>query len=474
MNSVRRNASAGLLALAALAACVAARADTVTLRDGTTLEGIIMIETDTKIVLKQATGSRIVLRDDITGIERGPGPGGEHLTQPDQTANPPRVHNESVNFFAAPSGDADPLLAYVVRVTSTIVEPDFLKPWTRSAPRTVTASGVFVGYGQIYTTAQAVAYASEVQVQIGPSGEKIPAAVLDLDRELDFGMLQVKSPGFDEKIQGGVKVTGLRPQTNERVTLYGFSEGESNVSAIPAFVDRIDYAPPGSRYEGMHLFINKGFKPGVEGGPVFNEQSMLMGLAARGANGAIFVTPFDEIHNYLRRETGVANQGIDPRPAVAQHFEHLENPALRASLGIGPSIHGMLVSQVEGSASTNPFMAMDVVTDIGDAKVDDVGDVLLSTGMRLSYGYAIQATLTHTTNFTTGTGSAKQTLGSLSSTSVTAKEHVVPFRVIRGGNAIDLSVPMSSPNTALLRISAQATRPTSSSGLSFSRAPAGS
>ena len=57
MNSVRRNASAGLLALAALAACVAARADTVTLRDGTTLEGIIMIETDTKIVLnsRQAT-----------------------------------------------------------------------------------------------------------------------------------------------------------------------------------------------------------------------------------------------------------------------------------------------------------------------------------------------------------------------------------------------------------------------------------
>jgi hypothetical protein len=235
-------------------------------------------------------------------------------------------------------------------------------------------------------------------------------------------------------------------------TAYGFPDGESNVLVIPAVIDRIDYAPPGSRYEGLHLYINRGFKAGVEGGPVFDERKMLMGLASRGANGATFVTPMDEIRRFMLRQFSHPKGGIDPRPSVVQqHFQHLENPALRAWLGIGPSTHGMMVSQVEGSAASNPFQPMDVITDIGDAKIDDVGDVLLSTGMRLSYGYAVQATLTQTTNYSAGTGAAKQSFGSLSVTSATAINRVVPFRVIREGNVVDLSVPMSRPGTALMR-----------------------
>ena len=104
----------------------------------------------------------------------------------------------------------------------------------------------------------------------------------------------------------------------------------------------------------------------------------------------------------------------------------------------------------KGSATTNPFLAMDVVTDIGDARIDNVGDVLLSTGMRLSYGYAVQATLTRTMSFPAETEFARQTLASLPVTSETAIKRVVPFRVLRGGSVIDLSVPMSRPGTALM------------------------
>ncbi len=451
MTSARNFALFGLVAIAALAARPAARADTVTLRDGTTAEGTITIETDTKIVLKQSTGTRIIPRDEIAGIEKGPTAEGDPDSRHNQVANPPPVQAERGNSFAAPAGDADPLFAAVVRVTSTIVEPDFLKPWTRTAPRTVTSSGVIMGMGRILTTAEAVMYASDVQVQIGPSGDKIPAAALAFDRELDLGTLQIKGPRANEITQGKFSETGFAPRTMDRVTVYGFPDGESNVSVVPASVDRIDFAPPGSRYEGLHLFINRGFKPGVEGGPVFDERNMLMGLAARAENGAVFVTPIDEIRKFMLRQFAQPQRILDPRPAVGQHFQRLENPALRALLGIGPSTHGMLVSQVEGSVSTNPFQAMDVVTDIGDAKIDDVGDVLLSTGLRLSYGYAIQATLTQVTNYTRGTGAAKETLGSLSGTSRTAIEHVVPFRVIRGGSVIDLSVPFSHPDAALLR-----------------------
>jgi S1-C subfamily serine protease len=364
---------------------------------------------------------------------------------------PTVVHAEGAGVFTAPVGDADPLFASVVRVTSTIVEPDFMKPWTRMAPHTVNASGVVKGSGRILTTAEAIIYASDVQVQIGPSGDKIPAAVLAFDRELDLGTLQIKGPNANEMTQEKFPEDTNGPRTNDYANIYGFPEGESNVAIVPASIDRMDYAPPGSRYEGLHVYINRSFKPGVEGGPVFNERGMLTGLAARGANGAVFVTPVDEIKRFMLRVFGRSKGDIAPRPSVAQHsFQRLENPALRASLGIGPSTHGMLVDQVDGSAATNPFQAMDIVTDIGDAKIDDVGDVLLSTGMRFSYGYAVQATLTRTMSFPGEMEYARQTLATLPVTSETAIRRVVPFRVIRGGNVIDLSVPMTRPGTALM------------------------
>jgi hypothetical protein len=451
MTRTTRNALAGMAALAALAASPASPGDTVTLRDGTTLQGTITIETETKIVLKLDSGTRIIPRDEITGVEKGPVPEAARQPQPIPVSGPPTLHVERSNFFTPPAGEFDPLFASVVRVTSTIVEPDFMKPWTRRAPHTVTCSGVAMARGRILTTAKAVLYASDIQVQIGPSGEKLPAMAHELDRELDIGSLQVDGPGVDQSGQQKFSESFSGPRTQDSVTVYGFPDGESNVLVIPAVIDRIDYATPGSRYEGLHIYLNRGYKSGVEGGPVFDQRGALMGLASRGANGATFVTPMDEMRKFLLRQFARQHGNIDPRPSVAQHFEHLENPALRASLGIGPSTHGMLVSQVEGSAANNPFQPMDVVTDIGDARIDDVGDVLLSTGMRLSYGYAIQATLLDTKEYSTGTGAARQTLGSLSSTSVTAIKRIVPFRVIRGGNVVDLSVPLSRPGTALMR-----------------------
>src|SRR5690242_12055525 len=66
----------------------------------------------------------------------------------------------------------------VVKVFSTMRQPDPFKPWTKQAPQEATASGVIIEGKRILTNAHAVLYASQVQVQANAAGDKVLASVV--------------------------------------------------------------------------------------------------------------------------------------------------------------------------------------------------------------------------------------------------------------------------------------------------------
>src|ERR1700689_5258649 len=131
------------------------RADTVTLNDGTSLEGTIEIETATNVVLKLADGTRVIRKADIASTARS---SRETVAPPEaaQAAEPSSaVRAQNFNEFKSSGVDADPIAKRVVRVYATIAAPDFMKPWSRLAPHPKTSSGWLSGSGQVVTTAEA-------------------------------------------------------------------------------------------------------------------------------------------------------------------------------------------------------------------------------------------------------------------------------------------------------------------------------
>jgi S1-C subfamily serine protease len=427
-------------------------ADTVMLKDGTRLEGIVSIETDTKIVLKQGGGTKVIRRDDISSITKSPRAESSPSDAMPSGEGPSAVKTEKFSVFKPMKTDGDPASSKVVRVYSTIVAPDLVKPWTRLAPRMQTCSGTFFGHGEVLTTAEAVTYATEVQIQVGQSGDKLPASVTGVDPELDVALVQIKDPPEQIRLDGGISQEGYLPQAKAAVTVYGYPTDASNVSVTEAAIEHVDFAPPGSRYVGMHIWLNTAFNAGVSGGPVLSSYKRFLGMACRSSSGTqsvSFVVPHEETDGFIGRIT--ANCGTTPKLRISQRFLPLANPALGSFLGIAPSVHGMLVAKAEGPPDRNPFMDWDVVTDIGDASVDDEGFVTLGYGLRLSYGYAIQAAMTTSTSFTRMENGQKQTLGTVTEQSTAAKLGVVPFKVIRKGREIDVQVPLTSSEPTVIR-----------------------
>src|SRR3984957_21077131 len=90
-----------------------------------------------------------------------------------------------IALHATPSLSADPaepskstsanVENAVVKVFSTVRNPDLSRPWTKQAPTEITGSGVVIEGKRILTNAHVVLYASQVQVQANQAGDKISA-----------------------------------------------------------------------------------------------------------------------------------------------------------------------------------------------------------------------------------------------------------------------------------------------------------
>ena len=98
------------------------------------------------------------------------------------------------------SADAkDQISDSVVKVYSTLREPNFVRPWTKDSPREASGSGVILAGKRILTNAHVVAYASQVFVQANQSTERVPAKVKVFVPGLDMAIIEVDNPAFFEQ-----------------------------------------------------------------------------------------------------------------------------------------------------------------------------------------------------------------------------------------------------------------------------------
>lgn len=262
----------------------------------------------------------------------------------------------------------------VVRVYSTYQDPDYECPWQSVAPRGSTGSGVIVGQKRILTGAHVVANATFVQVQKQDDPSKLPARVVAISHDCDLALLEVDDPAFTRGITPAR--IGELPRLREAVQVVGYPIGGEEVSITEGVVSRIEV----QRYEHSqrHLLavtVDAAINEGNSGGPVF-ARGKVVGIAFQALPDAENIgemVPAPILERFL---AGV-QKGKDPQvPGIGISTQPLENPALRAHLGMKPAHSGVLITAVQfGSSAWGHLQVGDVLTELDGLRIADNGTV---------------------------------------------------------------------------------------------------
>jgi S1-C subfamily serine protease len=372
------------------AACIlglgvaAAAADTVTLKDGTQLEGIVIIEMPTKVVLKQTDGNKVIRRDDIDSITK------TARAEPEPSAQAPLVPRSPAN----PAG-RQPVLAtsqqgaanIVVKVYTTVSLPDPTKPWARQPPREETGSGFVIEGNQILTSAHFVLYASQIQIKANQADDKIPARVVAVAPLLDLALLKIDDDSFFLN-HPPLHKSNVLPYTKDVVSTFGYPSDSTNVTIIRASVTEVDFGTYRYPVSGVRARTNNPIGAGMIGSPVMIADSVI-GMAARQSQSSTsFIMPNDEIDPFIE---GAKTGKYLGKAMIGGDFQRLENPALREYLNLDRSVHGVVVGNPGGSDANYPLRSWDVITVFGNQMVDDQGTIPFGDNGRVPFLYRLQA-----------------------------------------------------------------------------------
>jgi len=303
----------------------------------------------------------------------------------------------------------------VVKVFSTVRNPDYYKPWSKQAPSELTASGVVIEGKRILSNAHAVLYASQVQVQANQAGDKVSATVVAVAPGIDLAVLKLDDESFFDTHPPVPRATML-PEIKDAVMAYGYPKGGASLSITKGIVSRIEFAAYNLGTGGLRIQIDAAINPGNSGGPAVVGDKMI-GLAfshLASSESIGYIIPCEEIELFLKDIAGGHYHG---KPTFTDELQTLENPALRDFLKIEKPASGIIIHKPDSDDPAYPLKQWDVITKIGDTPVDDEGMIKVNNSLRVLFNYMVQKITTH---------------GKL------------PLTVIRSGKEVSVDVPVQS------------------------------
>jgi S1-C subfamily serine protease len=281
----------------------------------------------------------------------------------------------------------DAIRESVVKIFTTMRQPDAVRPWQKGSPQEATGSGVVIEGKRVLTNAHVVLYASQVFVQPNGSGDKVPATVEFIAPGIDLAVLKLDDDAFFAKRPAVKRTEGL-PEIKESVLVYGYPTGGAGQSLTKGIVSRIEFVPYGFGAAGLRIQIDAAVNPGNSGGPALVDDKMIGLVNSRlgGGDNIGYIIPSEEIDIFLK---DVSDGKYDGKPAMTDTLQTLENDALKAKLGMKKPI-GMVVHEPGQETPDYPLKRWDVITKIGDKEIDNVGMVIVKDNLNLRFQYMVQ------------------------------------------------------------------------------------
>ena len=314
-----------------------------------------------------------------------PSPPSALTLQPETSASAPQSIPTPSTAHETPSSAVE---NSVVKIFSTMRAPDFWKPWEKAAPTEGSATGTVIEGKRILTNAHVVTSASEIQVQANQGGDKIPASVVAVAPLIDLAVLKLDDEKFFNSHPALPRAEQI-PEMRDTVTVYGYPIGGTNLSVTKGIVSRVEFAHYTFPVSGLRIQIDAALNPGNSGGPAVVADKMI-GLAFSGLGGAQnigYIIPCEEIELFLK---DIADGHYKGKPAIYDRFQTLENPALRSFLKLNESVQGIVVHQPANADARYPLKEWDVITKIGDTKIDDQGMIPIGPNLRVRFDYLVQ------------------------------------------------------------------------------------
>ena len=270
----------------------------------------------------------------------------------------------------------------VVKVLVSVRSPDPLHPWTKQSPREASGTGVVIEGKRILTNAHVVTYASQIFVETSESGDKHVATVESIGPGIDLAVLKLEDESFFDKRPPIPRVHDLPAVKDARARLrLPAGGGEPVGHQGDRLADRVRplrrRTPPGLRVQ-----VDAAINPGNSGGPALID-GKVVGLIFSKLNQADnigYIIPSEEIDLFL---DDVKDGTYDGKPRLYDHFQTLENDALRAKLGLDRKATGLVVHAPDRDDADYPLKEWDLITKVGDHDVDNTGMVRVNGDLRL-------------------------------------------------------------------------------------------
>jgi S1-C subfamily serine protease len=278
---------------------------------------------------------------------------------------------------ALPAADSsDPLKASVVKVFAVKKPADYYQPWQMGYQQSSSGSGVVLKGNLILTNAHVVGDQVHLQVMKAGATHKATARVKFVAHDSDLALLEVDEADFFK----GTKavVPGPLPHQRDRVAAYGFPAGGDELSITEGVVSRIEVRTY-SHAETNLLTIqtDAAINPGNSGGPVFKD-GKFVGVSFQGYSGAAlqntgYFIPGPVVDRFM---ADVADGRYDGVPGLGLVWQKLENPDLRAWLGLKGEPGGVMVTKiVPGSGSDGVLKENDVILSVDNVPVAENGTI---------------------------------------------------------------------------------------------------
>jgi S1-C subfamily serine protease len=284
----------------------------------------------------------------------------------------------------------DPLRKSVVKLFTVTRKPDYYQPWSFGYQRTSGGSGCIVEGRRILTNAHVVTNAVFVQALKAGDVKKYTARVEWVSHDEELALLTVDDASFFDDTRA--VEWGALPFRQDTVRVYGFPIGGNELSITEGVVSRIEVITyTHSRRQLLALQTDAAINPGNSGGPVFMN-GKLVGVAFQAhekttAQSIGYVVPMPVIEHF-RRE---AESGSRARvPSLGVYWQKIENDALREYVRLGPKQTGVLVTRVvHGSSAHGVLRERDVITALGESRVECDGSIALRGEDRVSFSHAV-------------------------------------------------------------------------------------
>ena len=232
----------------------------------------------------------------------------------------------------------------VVRISTTLTQYDYEKPWLPPVRKNVTGSGVIIENQYILTAAHVVANAKTIEIKKSYSRKRYFAKVKYISHQADLALLEL----FDTKFFNNtlpIKISN-HVRTSQKVIVSGYSLGSQKLNTKKGSISKIKYHPYGwSDEDLLALELDVAINYGYSGGAVVNHKNELVGIAMQivtaSKKTAYAIAPMI-IKTFLEDSK---DGRVDGFHSNVNTYQQLKNPAIQNFYHINEA--GVLVTGID-------------------------------------------------------------------------------------------------------------------------------